>query len=138
MIAPSWQLDHVGIAVLDLKAAEDWYRATTNATFSHHERLEEQGVELVFVDTGAARIELLSSIKPGSSLEKFLAKRGPGLHHVCYRVSDIEMELARLSSMGIRLIDAQPRKGAGATRIAFLHPSSCLGTLTELCEYSKG
>ena len=135
-VQPHWSIDHIGIAVTDLDQALRFYQMTTGAEVSLRERLDSQGVELVFIDTGEAKIELLAPLRPDSALGKFLQKRGPGLHHVCYRVTDIRKELKRLADMGVKLIDSEPRSGAGGTQIAFLHPSSCIGTLTELCEYS--
>jgi methylmalonyl-CoA epimerase len=135
MLDPTWTIDHVGIAVTNLQEAEEWYSKTTGATVGHRERLESQGVELSFVETGTSKVELLAPIRPDSTLARFLEKRGPGLHHVCFRVTDVQKELNRLLGMGIKLIDPHPRSGAGGTKIAFLHPSSCFGTLVELCEY---
>jgi methylmalonyl-CoA epimerase len=135
-ISESWSVDHIGIAVTDLDQAVSLYAAMANTTVTLREKLETQGVELAFLSTGGAKIELLSSLRPDSPLGKFLQTRGPGLHHVCYRVEDIRYELKRLADLGVRLIDKEPRKGADDTEIAFIHPSSCLGTLTELCQYS--
>jgi methylmalonyl-CoA mutase C-terminal domain/subunit len=135
MLDTTWVIDHVGIAVTDLNEATQWYSKTMSAIASHRERLDAQGVELVFIETGGAKVELLAPTRPDSTLAKFIVKRGPGLHHVCYRVPDVQRELTRLSGMGIKLIDQHPRPGAGGTKIAFLHPSSCHGSLIEICEY---
>jgi methylmalonyl-CoA/ethylmalonyl-CoA epimerase len=136
-IGQNWVVDHIGVCVADLEQAIAVYRNTTGATVALRETLESQGVELVFLSTGETKIELLSPLRPDSTLGRFLHKRGPGLHHICYRVTDIRFELKRLAGLGLRLIDTQPRSGAGGTQIAFIHPDSCLGTLTEICEYSS-
>jgi len=131
----AWSIDHVGIAVTNLKEAIDRYANQAGTTVSLHEKLEQHGVELAFLNTGGAKIELLMPLRPETPLGRFLAKRGPGLHHICYKVDDIRSELARLNTQGVKLIDATPRHGAGGTLIAFLDPSSFSGVLTELCEY---
>ncbi len=136
-ISESWSIDHIGLAVTDLEQAISLYAAMANTTVTLRERLDAQGVELVFLNTGGTKIELLSALRPDSHLGKFLQTRGPGLHHICYRVHNIRHELRRLADLGFMLIDKEPRKGAGDTEIAFIHPSSCLGTLTELCQYSS-
>lgn len=136
MISHTWTVDHIGIAVTDLSQAIDHYGATAKTIVTLREKLQSQGVELAFLNTGGCKLELLAPLRADSTLAKFLNTRGPGLHHVCYRVDDIEAELVRLSASGYRLIDSTPRSGAGGTRIAFISPTSCLGVLTELCEYS--
>jgi methylmalonyl-CoA/ethylmalonyl-CoA epimerase len=136
VIPQTWSVDHIGIAVSDLTKAIDLYASTAGATVTLRETLESQGVELVFLNTSGCKVELLAALRPDTTLGKFLSTRGPGLHHVCYKVEDIEAELARLAANGYQLIDAVPRPGAGGTRIAFISPKSCLGVLTELCEYS--
>ena len=133
----AWQVDHIGIAVSDLDAAIKLYAETAHTEVTLRERLAEQGVELAFLNTGGSKLELLAPLGPQSTMAKFLARRGPGLHHICYRVDDIVAELARLSKSGATLIDHTPRHGAGGTKIAFIAPASFHGVLTELCEYSK-
>lgn len=127
-------LDHVAIAVPSIAAVLPLYELLANATGSPIERVESQKVAVSFVGTGTARIELLQPTAPESTVQKFLDKRGPGLHHIAYRVPDIEAALARLAAAGIRLIDEQPRAGAGGHRVAFLHPHSTHGVLVELVE----
>ena len=136
MSSYTWSVDHIGIAVHSLSQAIEHYAASAGATVTLRETLESQGVELAFLSTGGCKLELLAPLRTDSTLGKFLASRGPGLHHICYRVPNIEAELARLSAQGYQLIDATPRPGAAGTRIAFISPKSCLGVLTELCEYS--
>lgn len=130
-----WEVDHIGIAVTNLEAAIAHYAITAGATVSLQETLVEQGVELAFLNTGGSKLELLSPLSATSTLAKFISKRGSGLHHVCYRVTNINAELARLTAAGLQLIDHTPRHGAGGTKIAFISPRSFLGVLTELCEY---
>lgn len=133
----AWTLDHIGIAVSDLDQSIAHYQSLAHTAVTLRERLETQGVELVFLNTGDTKIELLAPLNDQSKIARFLAKRGPGLHHICYRVNDIKAELKRLADAGVTLIDATPRPGAAGTQIAFLAPQSCQGVLTELCEYTK-
>ena len=127
-------LDHVAIAVPDISTALPIYELLANASGSAIERVESQKVDVAFVGTGNGRIELLQPASPDSTVQKFLDKRGAGLHHIAYRVPDLEQALARLAAAGIRLIDERPRPGAGGHRVAFLHPSSTGGVLVELVE----
>ena len=131
----TWQVDHIGIAVSDLEVAIQHYSQTALTEITLRERLPEQGVELVFLNTGGAKLELLAPLNDSSTLARFINKRGPGLHHICYKVDNIVSELSRLESLGAKLIDSSPRHGAGGTKIAFISPSSFFGVLTELCEY---
>lgn len=133
--SPPWQIDHIGIAVTDLAAAIALYQSTAHTKVTLRERLVPQGVELVFLNTGGTKLELLAPLDEKSPLARFIARRGSGLHHICYRVDDIVSELARLSAQGLTLIDHTPRHGAGGTKIAFISPPSFMGVLTELCEY---
>jgi methylmalonyl-CoA/ethylmalonyl-CoA epimerase len=137
IIPPTWSVDHIGIAVANLSQAIELYATTAGATVTLRETLESQGVELAFLNTGGCKLELLAALRADTPLGKFLGSRGPGLHHICYKVDDIEGELARLAACGHQLIDSVPRPGAGGTRIAFISPKSFLGVLTELCEYSR-
>lgn len=130
-------LDHIGIAVNNLEESIAEYKRTHRLDVTLRERLESQQVELVFLQMENTKIELLTPLSPESTLAKFLQKRGPGLHHLCYEVKDIEAELKRFESLGHRLIDKTPRHGANNTRIAFIHPQTMGGVLTELCEYQK-
>lgn len=133
--SPTWQIDHIGIAVLDLDRAIALYSQAAHTTVSLRETLHTQGVELAFLTTGGSKVELLAPLRPDTTLGKFIDKRGPGLHHICYRVANIRSELARLSQQGFTLIDTTPRPGAGGSKIAFISPKSFEGVLTELCEY---
>lgn len=127
-------LDHIGIAVENLDQSIAFYRDTFGFALELREAVPTQKVEVAFLTLANTKIELLASSAPDSTLAKFLRERGPGLHHVCYQVKDIEQELARLKASGIRLIDEKPRPGAHHTLIAFLHPKSTQGVLTELCQ----
>jgi methylmalonyl-CoA/ethylmalonyl-CoA epimerase len=127
-------LDHVAIAVASIQDALPALEAVTGAAGSPRERVESQGVELCFVGTGDGKLELLQPLSPDSPVGRFLEKRGPGLHHIAYRVTDIEARLRSLEAAGIELIDRSPRPGAGGHRVAFLHPRSTGGVLMELVE----
>lgn len=127
-------LDHVAIAVPSIAAALPLFELLAQATGSRVERVESQKVDVAFIGTGAGKIELLQPTAPDSTVQRFLDKRGAGLHHIAYRVADIEGALARLAAAGIRLIDEKPRPGAGGHRVAFLHPQSTQGILVELVE----
>ncbi|MEY4701534.1 MAG: methylmalonyl-CoA epimerase [Pseudomonadota bacterium] len=137
VIPQTWSVDHIGIAVSDLTKAIDLYATTAGATVTLRETLESQGVELAFLNTGGCKVELLAALRHDTALGKFLSTRGPGLHHICYKVDNIRAELERLAAHGYELIDSIPRAGAGGSQIAFISPKSCLGVLTELCEYSR-
>jgi methylmalonyl-CoA epimerase len=125
-------LDHVAIAVESIADAQPLFESLLGANGSPLERIEAQGVAVVFVGVGAGRLELLAPLTPDSSVGRFLARRGPGLHHLAYRVPDLDATLARLAANGIELIDRTPRPGAGGHRVAFLHPRSTGGVLIEL------
>jgi methylmalonyl-CoA epimerase len=128
-------LDHVAIAVRSIAESQPVFELLTGGGSSARERVASQGVEVVFVGTeGGARLELLEATDPGSAVGRFIGKRGPGLHHVAYRVPDLEAALSRLGDAGVELIDRTPRSGAGGHRVAFLHPRSCGGVLVELVE----
>jgi methylmalonyl-CoA/ethylmalonyl-CoA epimerase len=127
-------LHHVGVAVTDLEAAIDLYMKAFGGELVHRATNEREGLEAAFIRTGSGEVELMSAIRDDSPVGKFLARRGPGLHHVAYAVDDIERALEQAKSAGIELIDAEPREGMHGGRIAFLHPKSVGGVLTELVE----
>jgi methylmalonyl-CoA epimerase len=127
-------LDHVAIAVPSLDVSLPLFELLTGARGSSRERVESQGVDVVFLGQGSARIELIQPLGPESTVTRFLAKRGPGLHHIAYRVPDLPAALARFTEAGIEAIDKVPRLGAHNRRIAFLHPKSTGGVLIELVE----
>jgi methylmalonyl-CoA/ethylmalonyl-CoA epimerase len=130
-------LDHVGIAVASLEDALTVWTSILKAPGYGHERVESQSVEVVFVGTGAGRIELLAPTSSASPVARFLEKRGPGLHHVCYRVPDLEAALAEHAEQGFELIDRIPRRGAHDHLVAFLHPRTSGGVLVELLQEAE-
>jgi methylmalonyl-CoA/ethylmalonyl-CoA epimerase len=127
-------LDHVGIAVNDLEAAVERYRRALGVEPSHRERVEEQGVEEVLFRVGTSFIQLLGALGPDTPVGVFLAKRGPGVHHLAYRVEDVAASLSRLRDEGITPIDDVPRRGSRDTLIAFVHPKDMEGVLVELVQ----
>jgi methylmalonyl-CoA/ethylmalonyl-CoA epimerase len=127
-------LDHVGIAVEDLDASVALYTRLLEVAPVHRERVEDQGVEEVLFAVGSSYIQLLGALGPDTSVGRALATRGPGVHHVAYRVADVEAALAHLRAEGARLVDEAPRPGSRGTRIAFVHPKAMGGVLVELVE----
>jgi methylmalonyl-CoA epimerase len=127
-------IDHVGIAVPDLEAAVVEYRRLLGVEPSHRERVEDQGVEEVLFPVGTSFVQLLGALGPDTPVGLSLATRGPGVHHVAYRVDDIEAALEHLREQGARLIDDTPRPGSRNTMIAFVHPGSMGGVLVELVQ----
>ena len=125
-------LDHIGIAVRSIDAA-NIYQAL-GLTVDHLETVETQGVRTAFLSVGDANLELLEPTGPESTLAKFIEKRGEGIHHICFRVDNIEEHLARLKDKGFRLINEAPVPGAHGCRVAFLHPAAGNGVLIELSE----
>ena len=128
------RIDHVGIAVEDLDAAITLYEQSFGMALVHRETVTEQGVEAVLLDVGENHVELLAPLGPDTPVGKFLAKNGPGLHHVAYQVEDIEAALAGARAAGLRLIDANPRIGIRGSRVAFLHPRFTGSVLTEIVQ----
>jgi methylmalonyl-CoA/ethylmalonyl-CoA epimerase len=125
-------IDHTGIAVASLDESIPFYLDVLKLPLVHRETLTEQGVEAVLFDVGDSHIELIAPLGPETSIARFLDEHGPGLHHLAYRVDDIEAALATLTAAGVWLIDTQPRVGIRGSRVAFLHPSATGGVLTEL------
>lgn len=128
------KINHIGVAVTSLEEALPFYRDSLGMTFSGTEEVPSQLVRVAFLSVGESKIELLEPTSPDSPVAKFLEKNGPGVHHVAYGVEDIEAAIASLVANGTRMIDAVPRNGAHGARIAFIHPKSSGGVLTELCE----
>src|SRR3954451_13682327 len=118
------RIDHIGVAVEDLDASLALYEQTYDMELVHREPLTEQGVEAVLLDGGENDVELLAPLGPDTPVGKYLAKRGPGIHHVAYQVTDIEAALTRLKEAGARLIDETPRAVIRSSRVAFVHPAS--------------
>ncbi|SRR6266498_2301880 len=129
----TYKIDHLGIAVTSIDEALGVYRALGLAE-THREEVESQGVRTAFLPVGESSVELLEPTSDSSPVGKFLAKRGPGLHHVCLAVDDIEAALAELRAKGFRLLQDAPVPGAGGKRVAFLHPAAGQGVLIELAE----
>jgi len=127
-------IDHVGIAVDDLDGAVDHYRRTFGVEPAHREVVESQGVEEVLFPVGASYIQLVGALGPDTPVGRFLAKRGPGLHHVGYRVDDVAATLEKLKAEGVALIDEAPRLGSRGTTTAFVHPKGMYGVLIELVQ----
>jgi methylmalonyl-CoA/ethylmalonyl-CoA epimerase len=130
-------LDHIGIAVADLGEALAFYRDALGLEIEAPEEVASQRVRAHFIPAGPAALELLEATADDSPIAKYVAKRGPGLHHITLRVEDIRAALARLKEKGVRLIDEAPRPGAHGSLVAFIHPSSAHGVLVELKE-AKG
>ena len=128
------RIDHIGVAVEDLDAAIELYRGPFGMAEQHRETVEEQGVEAVLLEVGEGHVELLRPLSEETPVGKFMSRRGPGLHHVAYQAEDIEGVLGKLHESGIDLIDHSPRIGIQGRRVAFLHPRSTGGVLTELVE----
>jgi methylmalonyl-CoA/ethylmalonyl-CoA epimerase len=132
------RIDHIGVAVEDIDAAIELYRDSFEMELAHRETVESQGVEAVLLDVGEGHVELLAPLGPDTPVGKFLAKNGTGLHHVAYAVDDIDAALEKIAAAGLRLIDTEPRVGIRDSRVAFLHPRSTGGVLTEIVEPAGG
>ena len=132
------RIDHIGVAVEELEPALELYGGRLELALAHREVVAEQGVEAVLLDLGENHVELLAPLGPDTPVGKFLARQGPGLHHVAYQVSDIEAALGQLKQDGMQLIDSEPRTGIRGSRVAFLHPRSTLGVLTEIVQPAEG
>jgi methylmalonyl-CoA epimerase len=132
------QIDHIGVAVEDLDTAIALHEQAYGLSLEHREVVDDQGVEAVLLEVGDGHVELLAPLAPDTAVGRFLASRGPGLHHVAYRVTDIQATLATLRERGLQLIDETPRVGIRDTRVAFLHPQSTGGVLTEIVQSAEG
>ncbi len=128
------RIDHIGVAVEAIEPALELYRDSLELEVAHREVVQEQGVEAVLLDVGENHVELLAPLAEDTPVGRFLARQGPGLHHVAYQVTDIEQALDALRASGMRLIDEQPRTGIRGSRVAFVHPSSSGGVLTEIVQ----
>jgi methylmalonyl-CoA/ethylmalonyl-CoA epimerase len=127
-------IDHVGVAVEDLDEAVALYSERLAMPLQHRETVEEQGVEAVLLGVGESHVELLRPLGPETAVGRFLERNGPGLHHVAYGTDDIDSALEEVRAAGLRLIDERPRTGIRNSRVAFVHPKSTGGVLTELVE----
>lgn len=128
------RIDHIGVAVEDLDGAIALYRDRLGMREQHRETVEEQGVDAVLLEIGEGHVELLAPLSPDSAVGRFLERSGPGLHHVAYQTEDIDSALDSVREAGMRLIDEEPRAGIRGSRVAFVHPKSTGGVLTELVE----
>ena len=128
------KIDHLGIAVSSIDAGKNLWADVLGLHYEGSETVEEQKVTTAFFPVGESEVELLESTAPDGPVAKFLEKKGEGIHHIAFRVENIDQALEELKAKGIRLIDEKPRKGAGGARIAFLHPKATNGVLVELCE----
>jgi methylmalonyl-CoA epimerase len=132
------RIDHIGVAVEEIEPALALYRGSFELTLAHREVVEEQGVEAVLLDVGENHVELLAPLGADTPVGKFLAKNGPGLHHVAYQVQDIDATLGALKQAGLALIDESPRTGIRGSRVAFMHPRATAGVLTEIVQPAEG
>jgi methylmalonyl-CoA/ethylmalonyl-CoA epimerase len=127
-------IDHIGVAVADLDASIVLHRDTFGMPLVHRETVAAQGVEAALLDVGSSHLELLAPLAEDTPVGRFLARRGPGLHHVAYRVDDVAAALDEARAAGLELIDEAPRAGIRGTQVAFLHPATAGGVLTELVQ----
>jgi methylmalonyl-CoA/ethylmalonyl-CoA epimerase len=132
------RIDHIGVAVEQIEPALALYHDSFQLDVVHRELVDEQGVEAVLLDVGENHVELLAPLAADTPVGRFLARQGPGLHHVAYQVADIEATLATLSQAGVELIDQRPRTGIRGSRVAFMHPRATGGVLTEIVQPSAG
>lgn len=130
-------IDHIGIAVADLEAAIKTYEKLLNTSCSKREVVESEAVETAFFQTGESKVELLGATSEDSVIEKYISKKGEGLHHVAFEVEDIYSELNRLRKEGFTVLNEQPKKGADNKLVAFIHPKDNHGVLVELCQSVK-
>jgi len=128
------RIDHIGVAVENLDEAIKLYERSFDMDLAHRETVESQGVEAVLLDVGDGHVELLAPLGPDTPVGKFIAKKGPGIHHVAYAVDDIEAALEQVKAAGLKLIDEEPRTGIRRSRVAFLHPSATGSVLTEIVQ----
>jgi methylmalonyl-CoA/ethylmalonyl-CoA epimerase len=128
------RIDHIGVAVEDLDEAVALYSERLAMPLQHRETVEQQGVEAVLLGVGESHVELLRPLGPDTAVGRFLERNGPGLHHVAYGTDDIDSALESVRAAGLRLIDERPRTGIRNSRVAFVHPRSTGGVLTELVE----
>ena len=128
------RIDHIGVAVSDIDAAVRLYSLQFDMREQHRETVEDQGVEAVLLEIGEGHVELIRPLSEDSGVGKFIARNGPGLHHVAYACEDIDSALGAVRDAGLQLIDKEPRRGIRNSRVAFLHPKSTGGVLTEIVE----
>jgi methylmalonyl-CoA/ethylmalonyl-CoA epimerase len=128
------KIDHLGIAVRSISDSLDFYRDALGLAIEGTETVEDQGVEVAMLNVGESRIELLEPVSEQTVIGRFIARRGEGLHHICYEVDNLEDKIEQMRAKGVRFLDGYPRRGAEGKLVAFLHPSSANGVLIELSE----
>ena len=131
------KIDHIGVAVNNLEESLHIFKDVLGMKCSGEEEVKEQNVKVAFLPVGESEIELLESTSPDGNIAKYIEKKGEGIHHIAFEVEDLDVMLKNLQKKGVRLIDKEPRYGAGGARIAFLHPKSTNGILVELCEHKS-
>ena len=129
------KIDHIGVAVKNIEDSLHIFKDILGMEYSGEEVVNEQDVKVAFFPVGESEIELLESTSPEGTIAKYIEKKGEGIHHIAFEVEDLDAILEDLQKKGVRLIDREPRYGAGGARIAFLHPKSTNGILVELCEH---
>jgi methylmalonyl-CoA/ethylmalonyl-CoA epimerase len=132
------RIDHIGVAVEEIEPTLELYRDRFQLRVAHREVVQEQGVEAVLLDVGENHVELLAPLGAETPVGRFLARHGPGLHHVAYQVQDIDATLGELKRAGLALIDSEPRAGIRGSRVAFMHPRATAGVLTEIVQPAAG
>lgn len=128
------RIDHIAIVVPDIEEAQTFYQGALGMKVTHVEQLNDQEVIVAFLPAGESEIELVEPLNTTSGVAKYMEKRGPGIHHICVEVDDLDMTLAQLKIKGVQLINEEPTLGSGGKRIAFIHPKSTFGVLVELYE----
>ncbi|HSB09442.1 MAG TPA: methylmalonyl-CoA epimerase [Blastocatellia bacterium] len=131
------KIDHLGIAVRSISDSLSFYREALGLELSGTETVDDQGVTVALLSVGESRIELLEPFSEASPVGRFIARRGEGLHHICYEVDDLASKLKELRTRGVRLLEGYPRRGAEGKLVAFLHPASAHGVLVELVEKAR-
>jgi methylmalonyl-CoA epimerase len=131
------KIDHLGIAVRSISDSLDFYRQTLGMEVTAAEAVQDQGVRIALLPVGESRIELLEPFSEDTPVGRFIARRGEGLHHICYEVEDLASKMEDLKSRGVRVLDGYPRRGAEGKLVAFLHPASANGVLVELVEKAR-
>lgn len=131
------KIEHIGIAVKDLAAANEVYTQLLGSAPYKEEHVESEHVKTSFFQTGESKVELLEASHPDSAIAKYIEKRGEGIHHVAFRVDDIEAEMERLREQGFRLLNEKPKRGADGMLVCFVHPKSANSVLVELCQPIK-
>ena len=132
------RIDHIGVAVEEIEPAMALYRDSFQMDVAHREIVQDQGVEAVLLDVGENHVELLAPLGSETPVGRFLARQGPGLHHVAYQVQNIDLALEACRAAGLGLIDERPRTGIRGSRVAFMHPRATGGVLTELVQPAAG